>query len=103
MGVWVKRPEKPSGWDGTAAEDKIAAVGIRLRRWVSFHGISINVDPDLSHFSGIVPCGISASHLGVTSFVDLGHIITMPEFDIVLRQYFEEIFGPTVGLHDSGP
>ena len=68
-----RAPDKPRGLDGEVAEDKIAAIGIRLRRWVSFHGIAINVDPDLSHFSGIVPCGVSASHLGVTSLADLGH------------------------------
>ena len=95
VGVWVKRPDKPAGFDGTMAEDKIAAIGIRLRRWVSFHGISLNVEPDLTHFSGIVPCGITSSHFGVTSLVDLGHPIAMAEFDAVLRAAFEPIFGPT--------
>lgn len=94
VGVWVRRPEKPRLPDGSMAEDKIAALGIRLRRWVSFHGLSINVDPDLSHFSGIVPCGISA--YGVTSLVDLGMLVMMQDVDVRLRQAFEEIFGPTV-------
>ncbi len=96
VGVWVARPDKPGGFDGTPAEDKIAAIGIRLKRWVSFHGISVNVEPDLDHFAGIVPCGIAASHYGVTSLVDLGHPITLAEFDILLRMEFERVFGPTV-------
>jgi lipoyl(octanoyl) transferase len=91
VGVWVRRPER-----GAAVEDKIAAIGIRVRRWVSFHGISLNVEPDLSHFSGIVPCGI-AGH-GVTSLVDLGHLVSMPEVDMQLRAAFETIFGPTVSV-----
>jgi lipoyl(octanoyl) transferase len=95
VGVWVKRPSKPSGLGGESAEDKIAALGVRLRRWVSFHGISLNVEPDLSHFSGIVPCGISAPHYGVTSFADLGLIVTMDEVDMILRREFENIFGAT--------
>jgi lipoyl(octanoyl) transferase len=78
------------------AEDKIAAIGIRLRRWVTFHGISLNVEPELGHFAGIVPCGISAARYGVTSLVDLGLPVTMPEADMALRSAFEEIFGPTV-------
>ncbi|MBW6424735.1 lipoyl(octanoyl) transferase LipB [Rhizobium sp. XQZ8] len=94
VGVWVRRPEKPLLPDGTMAEDKVAALGIRLRRWVSFHGLSLNVDPDLSHFSGIVPCGISA--YGVTSLVDLGLPVMMADVDIRLREAFEEIFGATV-------
>ena len=89
VGVWVRRPEK-----GADMEDKIAAIGIRVRRWVSFHGISFNVDPDLSHFDGIVPCGVRLH--GVTSLVDLGLPVTMPEADVVLREAFERIFGPTV-------
>lgn len=89
VGVWVRRPEK-----GTDAEDKIAALGIRVRRWVSFHGISLNVEPELAHFDGIVPCGVSDQ--GVTSLVDLGLPVTMPEVDSVLRTEFEQIFGPTV-------
>ncbi len=90
VGVWVTRPDRAPGPDGAPAEDKIAAIGIKLRRWVSFHGISINVEPDLSHFGGIVPCGIR-DH-GVTSLVDLGLPVTMDDLDAVLRQKFEEIF-----------
>ncbi|MDH4442770.1 MAG: lipoyl(octanoyl) transferase LipB [Rhizobium sp.] len=93
VGVWVRRPERPVLLDGTVAEDKIAALGIRLRKWVSFHGLSINVDPDLSHFTGIVPCGISA--YGVTSLVDLGLPVMMADVDMRLREAFEEVFGPT--------
>ena len=89
VGVWVRRPEK-----GEGAEDKIAAIGIRVRRWVSFHGISLNVEPDLSHFSGIVPCGIRGH--GVTSLADLGRIVAMPEVDMQLRAAFEAVFGETV-------
>ena len=96
VGVWVARPDKPSGLDGSPAEDKIAAIGIRLKRWVSFHGISVNVEPDLSHFAGIVPCGIAEAHYGVTSLVDLGRPVTLPEFDALLRAAFEEVFGATV-------
>ena len=88
VGVWVPRPEKPPLPDGTPREDKIAAIGIRLRRWVSFHGIAINVEPDLSHFDGIVPCGI-AGH-GVTSLVDLGLPVTMVDLDAALRVTFAE-------------
>jgi len=94
VGVWVRRPEKPVLPDGTMSEDKIAALGIRLRRWVSFHGLSINVDPDLGHFTGIVPCGISA--YGVTSLVDLGLPVMMADVDMRLREAFEDVFGPTV-------
>ena len=96
VGVWVRRPEKPLGPGGESAEDKIAAIGIRVRRWVTFHGISLNVEPDLSHFSGIVPCGVRLH--GVTSLVDLGIPVTMPEVDSVLRATFEEVFGPTVAV-----
>lgn len=92
VGVWVVRPDKPPLADGSPAEDKIAAIGIRLRKWVSFHGIAINVEPDLSHFSGIVPCGI-AGH-GVTSLVDLGLPVTMADLDVALKAAFVEIFGP---------
>ena len=88
VGVWVER--KGAGW---SREDKIAAIGVKLRKWVSFHGISLNVEPDLSHFTGIVPCGISGH--GVTSLVDLGQIVTLPELDMALRAAFEEIFGET--------
>lgn len=98
VGVWVARPDRPTLSDGSPAEDKIAAIGIRLRRWVSFHGIAINVTPDLSHFSGIVPCGISG--YGVTSLADLGLKVTMAEFDIALKAAFEEIFGPVAAGDD---
>lgn len=90
VGIWVAH-------DGR--EDKIAAIGVRVRRWVTFHGISINVDPDLSHFSGIVPCGIqesAAAPLGVTSLAALGYIVSMPEFDMALRGAFAEVFGEPV-------
>lgn len=93
VGVWVRRPEKPPLPDGSMAEDKIAALGIRLRRWVSFHGLSLNVDPDLSHYGGIVPCGISAH--GVTSLVDLGLPVMMADVDMRLREAFEQVFGAT--------
>ena len=87
VGVWVERPDKPLQADGALAEDKIAALGIRLRKWVSFHGMSINVDPDLTHFEGIVPCGIN-NH-GVTSLIDLGLPVTMDDLDVALRQTFD--------------
>jgi len=92
VGVWVMRPEKPMLADGTAREDKIAAIGIRLRRWVSFHGIAINVDPDLDHYAGIVPCGVSGH--GVTSLVDLGLPVAMADLDTALRKTFAPLFGP---------
>ena len=91
VGVWVQRPEKPPLPDGAPAEDKIAAIGIRLRKWISFHGLSINVEPDLSHFDGIVPCGI-ADH-GVTSLVDLGLPVTMADVDVALKSSFDQVFG----------
>jgi lipoyl(octanoyl) transferase len=84
VGVWIPRPDKPPLPDGTPREDKIAAIGIRLRRWVSFHGLAINVEPDLSHFDGIVPCGIEGH--GVTSLVDLGLPVTMDDLDAALRR-----------------
>jgi lipoyl(octanoyl) transferase len=93
VGVWVRRPEKAPLLSGDMAEDKIAAIGIRIRKWVTFHGVSLNVEPDLTHFSGIVPCGVTQH--GVTSLVDLGLPVTMPEVDAVLRAQFEELFGPT--------
>jgi lipoyl(octanoyl) transferase len=93
VGVWVRRPDK-----GPEHEDKIAAIGVRLRRWVSFHGIAINVEPDLSHFSAIVPCGVVDPRYGVTSLVDLGLPVTMADVDVALRQSFEEIFGATHAL-----
>jgi lipoyl(octanoyl) transferase len=92
VGVWVKRPDKPLGFDGAMAEDKIAAIGIRVRRWVTFHGISLNVEPDLTHFSGIIPCGVSDSHFGVTSLVDLGLSVDMADADAALERAFREIF-----------
>ncbi len=91
VGVWIERPEKPRLTDGRMAEDKIAAIGIRLRKWVSFHGISINVEPDLSHFDGIVPCGIT--DFGVTSLVDLGLPVGMADLDVALRRCFDETLG----------
>ncbi|MBV8564955.1 MAG: lipoyl(octanoyl) transferase LipB [Methylobacteriaceae bacterium] len=94
VGVWVARPARPRGPAGEVAEDKIAAIGIRVRRWVSFHGISLNIDPDLSNFSGIVPCGVSQAHLGVTSLADLGLAASMAEVDAVLSSEFAHFFGP---------
>jgi lipoyl(octanoyl) transferase len=85
VGIWVAR--------GNGREDKIAAIGVRIRRWVSFHGIAINVDPDLEHFSGIVPCGIADENLGVTSLTDLGLPVTMADLDVALRTTFDEVFG----------
>ncbi|WP_116133693.1 lipoyl(octanoyl) transferase LipB [Tropicimonas sp. IMCC34043] len=93
VGVWVARPEKPLLPDGSPREDKIAAIGIRLRKWISFHGIAINVEPDLDHFGGIVPCGITGH--GVTSLVDLGLPVTMADLDVALRWCFEQRFGAT--------
>ena len=86
VGVWVTRPEKPPLANGSPSEDKIAAIGIRLRKWISFHGLSINVEPDLSHFDGIVPCGINEH--GVTSLVDLGLPVTLSDVDVALKQSF---------------
>lgn len=88
IGVWVQRPERATG-----SEDKIAAIGVRVSRWVSFHGVSLNIAPDLNHYDGIIPCGI-ADH-GVTSFEDLGQLISMAEVDISLKAAFENLFGPT--------
>jgi lipoyl(octanoyl) transferase len=96
VGVWVDRSEP----GGPAREDKIAAIGVRIRRWVSFHGIAFNVEPDLAHFGGIVPCGIMTPGLGVTSLVDLGLPVTMDDADAALRAAFEEIFGP---VEDARP
>jgi lipoyl(octanoyl) transferase len=90
VGVWVKRPDK-----GAGHEDKIAAIGVRLRRWVSFHGIAINVEPELAHFQAIVPCGVVDVRYGVTSLVDLGLPVTMEDLDVALRQAFAEVFGAT--------
>lgn len=88
VGVWVARPDK-----GAQHEDKIAAIGVRLKRWVSMHGIAINVEPDLSHFGGIVPCGVADPRHGVTSLVDLGLPVTLHDVDVALKQAFEEVFG----------
>ena len=87
VGVWVARPDKGKGF-----EDKIAAIGVRLRRWVSFHGISINIEPELDHFQGIVACGVTDPRYGITSLADLGLTLTTPDVDIALRQAFEEVF-----------
>src|SRR3954469_9614495 len=89
VGVWVKRPDK-----GFGHEDKIAAIGVRLRKGVSFHGIAINVEPDLSHFSAIVPCGVADPRYGVTSLVDLGLAVTMEDLDVALQAAFAQVFGP---------
>jgi lipoyl(octanoyl) transferase len=91
VGVWIERPDKPKTITGKTAEDKIAAIGIRLRKWVSFHGISINVEPELDHFTGIVPCGIT--EYGVTSLVDLGLPVTMDDVDVALERQFAAVFG----------
>jgi lipoyl(octanoyl) transferase len=99
VGVWVRRPDRPGGPGGESAEDKIAAIGIRVRHWVTYHGVSLNVEPDLGHFTGIVPCGVRRH--GVTSLVDLGIPVTMPEVDGAMRAAFEEVFGPTVAR--AGP
>ncbi|MET0706563.1 MAG: lipoate-protein ligase B, partial [Tardiphaga sp.] len=88
VGVWVARPDKGEGF-----EDKIAAIGVRLRRWVTFHGISLNVEPDLNHFEAIVPCGVIDPRYGVTSLVDLGLPVTVADVDVALRQAFGEVFG----------
>lgn len=93
VGVWVER--KGPGW---SREDKIAAIGVRLRKWVSFHGIAFNVEPELEHFSGITPCGISAPQYGVTSLVDLGLPVTMSDADAALRASFHTVFGPTTDV-----
>jgi lipoyl(octanoyl) transferase len=98
VGVWVRRPDKGDGY-----EDKIAAIGIRLTRWVSLHGIAINVEPDLGHFAGIVPCGISDPRHGVTSLADLGILASMPEVDAALRTAFEAVFGATARAAAPSP
>jgi lipoyl(octanoyl) transferase len=90
VGVWVSRPDRPPAPSGAPAEDKIAAIGIRLRKWVSYHGLSINVEPDLHHFDGIIPCGI-VGH-GVTSLVDLGLPVTMDDIDLALRTTLKDVF-----------
>jgi lipoyl(octanoyl) transferase len=95
IGVWVARPDK-----GPGREDKIAAIGIRLKHWVSLHGVALNVAPELGHFAGIVPCGIADARYGVTSLADLGCRIAMSEVDAVLRREFEGLFGPTADARD---
>lgn len=100
VGVWVVRPDRPAGPDGVPAEDKIAAIGVKLRRWVSFHGISVNVEPDLNHFGGIVPCGIRGH--GVTSLVDLGLPVTMADLDSALIASFQRVFGQDVAAPATG-
>jgi lipoyl(octanoyl) transferase len=87
IGVWVRRPDKGDGF-----EDKIAAIGVRLKRWVSLHGVAVNVEPDLRHFDGIVPCGVVDRRYGVTSLVDLGLPVTMADLDVTLKRRFAEIF-----------
>ena len=90
IGVWVRRPDKGDGF-----EDKIAAIGIRVQRWVTLHGFALNIEPDLTHFSGIVPCGVSDRRYGITSLADLGVAVSMAEVDMALRGEFEPLFGAT--------
>ena len=94
VGIWVDR--------NGGREDKVAAIGIRIRKWVTFHGISINVEPDLTHFDGIVPCGIDQESLGVTSLVDLGLPVTLSDLDVALQQSFAEVFEPATDFSPSG-
>jgi lipoyl(octanoyl) transferase len=96
VGIWVPRPDK-----GPGREDKIAAIGIRVRRWVTYHGIAINVAPDLDHYGGIVPCGVTTQ--GVTSLADLGIDASMAELDAALRKAFEPRFGPTTPNRSAAP
>jgi lipoyl(octanoyl) transferase len=102
IGVWVRRPDK-----GEGHEDKIAAIGIRVKQWVTLHGMALNVAPDLSHFSGIVPCGVNETRYGVTSFADLKVRASMADVDAVLRREFDRLFGPmagqTVGSTEKSP
>ena len=100
VGVWVVRPDRTRAADGSQCEDKIAAIGVKLRRWVSFHGLSINVEPDLSHYAGIVPCGLAG--YGVTSLVDLGLPVTMEDLDMALRTAFMKKLGPVRTFSASG-
>ncbi len=93
VGVWVARPDKRPGPNGEPAEDKIAAIGVRVRRWISLHGVALNVDPELAHFAKIAPCGVTAPHLGTTSLRDLGREVTLRQVDLALRSEFETIFG----------
>ncbi|WP_417258168.1 lipoyl(octanoyl) transferase LipB [Celeribacter sp.] len=99
VGVWVVRDDKPLTVTGAKPEDKIAAIGLRIRKWVSFHGLSINVEPDLSHFDGIVPCGITEH--GVTSLVDLGLPVTMDDVDVALKRGFDKVFGAQEATNDQ--
>ena len=101
VGVWVPRPERAPLPDGTPREDKVAAIGVRVRRWVAFHGVAINVEPELSHFDGIVPCGV-AGH-GVTSLVDLGLPVTMADLDAALLAAFPAAFGDAPRLCAGSP
>ena len=94
VGVWVRRPDKGEGF-----EDKIAAIGVRVQRWVTLHGFALNVEPDLSHFSGIVPCGVSDPRYGVTSLADLGLTVSMPDVDVALRAAYAPLFGATANVH----
>lgn len=96
VGVWVARPDKGPGF-----EDKIGAIGVRIKRWVTMHGIALNVEPDLAHFSGIVPCGVADPRYGVTSLADLGLTATMADVDIALRQTFAEVFGSAARLPET--
>lgn len=96
VGVWVARPDKGRGF-----EDKIGAIGVRIKRWVTMHGISLNVEPDLAHFAGIVPCGVVDPRYGVTSLADLGLTATMADVDIALRQAFAEVFGSAASLPEA--
>jgi len=101
VGVWFRRPDKPPSPSGQMAEDKIAAIGVRVRRWATYHGVALNVAPDLAHFSGFAPCGIREPHYGVTSLADLGRVATMAEVDDVLRAAFERMFGAAVELREA--
>ncbi|MBV9288596.1 MAG: lipoyl(octanoyl) transferase LipB [Hyphomicrobiales bacterium] len=98
VGVWVARPDKPRSASGAMAEDKIAAIGVRVRRWATFHGVALNVAPDLGHYSGITPCGVREAHYGVTSLADLGKRASLAEVDAALRAAFEATFGPTADM-----
>ncbi|MBM3530799.1 MAG: lipoyl(octanoyl) transferase LipB [Alphaproteobacteria bacterium] len=98
IGVWVRRPDKGDGY-----EDKIAAIGIRVRKWITLHGIAINVEPDLTHFSGVIPCGVADRRYGVTSLADLGLPVTMAEVDMALRAEFEPLFGPAAITPSQAP
>ncbi len=99
VGVWVDRSQQR----GPGCEDKIAAIGVRLRHWISYHGIALNVEPALANFSGIVPCGVATPGLGVTSLVDLGLPVTLADADAALRESFHQIFGPTIGAMAPHP